>query len=150
VSTEQNRAPVNASHLSADEASRLYELDRTHWLHPQGDLAAPIDTVPQLIMTGGHGATLTDVEGREYIDAMASLWNVNVGYGRHELADAAAEQMKALAFSSAYGGFGTEPAIKLAAKIWRSRSSRQAARRPTTPPTRSRGTTGTFAENPGG
>jgi putrescine aminotransferase len=68
-------------------------------------------------MTGGHGATLTDVEGREYIDAMASLWNVNVGYGRHELADAAAEQMKALAFSSGYGGFGTAPAIKLAAKL---------------------------------
>jgi putrescine aminotransferase len=108
---------MSGTRLSADEASRLYELDRTHWLHPQGDLAAPIDTVPQLIMTGGSGATLTDVEGREYIDAMASLWNVNVGYGRTELADAAADQMKALAFSSGYGGFGTTPAIKLAAKL---------------------------------
>jgi putrescine aminotransferase len=108
---------MSGSRLSADEASRLYELDRTHWLHPQGDLAAPVDTVPQLIITGGQGATLTDIEGREYIDAMASLWNVNVGYGRHELADAAAEQMKALAFSSGYGGFGTAPAIKLAAKL---------------------------------
>jgi putrescine aminotransferase len=108
---------MSGSRLSADEASRLYELDRTHWLHPQGDLAAPVDTVPQLIITSGRGATLTDIEGREYIDAMASLWNVNVGYGRHELADAAAEQMKALAFSSGYGGFGTAPAIKLAAKL---------------------------------
>jgi putrescine aminotransferase len=114
---QMSRIPTRVSRLSADEASRLYELDRTHWLHPQGDLAAPVDTVPQLIITGGHGATLTDVEGREYIDGMASLWNVNVGYGRHELADAAAEQMKALAFSSAYGGFGTTPAIKLAAKL---------------------------------
>jgi putrescine---pyruvate transaminase len=48
---------------------------------------------------------------------MASLWNVNVGYGRPELADAAAEQMQSLAFSSAYGGFGTRPAILLAAKL---------------------------------
>src|SRR2546430_15307172 len=48
---------------------------------------------------------------------MASLWNVNVGYGRQELAAAAAEQMKTLAFSSAYGGFGAGPAIKLAAKL---------------------------------
>src|SRR5579864_7794135 len=103
--------------LSLDEMSRLYELDRTHWLHPQGDLDAPAGTVPQLIFTGGRGATLTDVEGREYVDAMASLWNVNVGYGRHELADAAAEQMRSLAFSSAYGGFGTAPAIRLAAKL---------------------------------
>jgi len=48
---------------------------------------------------------------------MASLWNVNVGYGRTVLADAAAEQMKTLAFSSAYGGFGTAPAIQLATKL---------------------------------
>jgi adenosylmethionine-8-amino-7-oxononanoate aminotransferase len=103
--------------FSADEASRLHELDRTHWLHPQGDLDAPAGTLPRLIFTSGQGATLTDVEGREYIDAMASLWNVNVGYGRHELADAAAEQMKSLAFSSAYGGFGNAPAIRLAARL---------------------------------
>src|ERR671927_367056 len=98
---------------SADEASRLSELDRTHWLHPQGDLAAAPGTIPQLIMASGKGATLKDVEGREYVDGMASLWNVNVGYGRAELAEAAAEQMKTLAFSSAYGGFGTAPAIEL-------------------------------------
>jgi len=103
--------------LSAEESSRLYELDRTHWLHPQGDLDAPPGTVPQLIFTGGNGATLTDVDGREYIDGMASLWNVNAGYGRTELAEAAAAQMKKLAFSSAYGGFGTVPAIELAARL---------------------------------
>src|SRR5258708_12773195 len=48
---------------------------------------------------------------------MASLWNVNVGYGRSELADAAADQMKRLAFSSAYGGFSTAPGIELATKL---------------------------------
>ncbi len=106
-----------AGGLSADESSRLYELDRTHWLHPQGDLGAPPGSIPQLIMAGGQGATLTDAHGREYIDGMASLWNVNVGYGRAELANAAADQMKALAFSSAYGGFSTVPAIELAAKL---------------------------------
>jgi putrescine---pyruvate transaminase len=73
--------------------------------------------VPQLLMASGRGATLTDAEGREYIDGMASLWNVNVGYGRAELADAAAEQMRALAFSSAYGGFSTRPAIMLATRL---------------------------------
>ena len=103
--------------LSAAEASRLYELDRTHWLHPQGDLDAPPGTIPQLMFASGAGAILTDVEGREYVDGMASLWNVNVGYGRAELADAAATQMKSLAFSSAYGGFSTKPAIELAAKL---------------------------------
>src|SRR5947208_15876968 len=103
--------------FSAEEASRLSELDQTHWLYPQGDPGSPQGTIPQLLLVSGNSARLTDIEGREYIDGMASLWNVNVGYGRDVLAAAAAEQMKALAFSSAYGGFGTAPAIKLAAKL---------------------------------
>jgi len=108
---------VTGEPLPADEVSRLYELDRTHWLHPQGDLGAAPGVVPQRIFARGRGATITDVEGREYIEGLASLWNVNVGYGRTELAEAAAEQMQRLAFSSAYGGFGTQPAIELAAKL---------------------------------
>jgi putrescine---pyruvate transaminase len=109
--------PVMAKIFSADESSRLYELDRTHWLHPQGDLGAAPGTIPQVIFASGRGATLTDIEGREYIDGMASLWNVNVGYGRAELAEAAASQMKTLAFSSAYGSFGGAPTVELAARL---------------------------------
>ncbi len=108
---------VTAPKFTADEASRLFELDRTHFLHPQGDLAAPEGTIPHLVMTSGDGATITDIAGRQYIDGLASLWNVNVGHGRAVLADVAAAQMSTLAFSSAYGGFSTEPAIKLAAKL---------------------------------
>ena len=108
---------MTGKEFSSDESSRLYELDQTHWLHPQGDLGAPAGTIPKVIFASGRGATLTDAEGREYIDGMASLWNVNVGYGRTELADAAAAQMNTLAFSSAYGGFSTAPAIELAAKL---------------------------------
>ena len=103
--------------LADQEASSLYELDRTHWLHPQGDLGAAPGTIPQVAFSHGAGATLTDIHGREYIDALAALWNVNVGYGRAVLADAAAAQMRTLAFSNAYGGFGHEPAIRLAARL---------------------------------
>src|SRR3989475_4213895 len=108
---------MSATGFPANESSRLSELDRTHWLHPQGDLEAAPGTIPQLILVSGHGATLTDIEGREYIDGMASLWNVNVGYGRDVLAAAAAEQMKTLAFSSAYRGLGSGPGHQLAAKL---------------------------------
>jgi putrescine aminotransferase len=103
--------------LSAHEISSLYEIDRTHWLHPQGDLGAAAGTMPQLLLSSGEGATLTDVEGRTYVDAMASLWNVNVGYGRQTLADAAAEQMRTLAFSSAYNGFSHVPGVQLAERL---------------------------------
>jgi putrescine aminotransferase len=96
------------------DLSRLEELDRTHWLHPQGGLGS---AAPQLIFASGSGATVTDVTGRTYIDALSALWNVNIGWGRTELAEAAAEQMRRLPFESAYGGFGHRPGIELAAKL---------------------------------
>ena len=102
---------------SETEISELSELDRTHWLHPQGDLDAPPGANPQLIFESGSGATLVDAAGKSYLDAMAGLWNVNAGYGRAELAEAAADQMRRLAFHSAYNGFGHEPGIRLAAKL---------------------------------
>src|SRR5215471_3673135 len=99
------------------EASRLRELDDTHWLHPQGDLGAAPGIAPRLMFGRGRGSTLYDVEERPYLDAMAGLWNVNTGYGRAELAEAAAEQMRELPFSSAYGAFGHAPGSLLAAKL---------------------------------
>src|SRR5699024_3987055 len=48
---------------------------------------------------------------------MSSLWNVNVGRGRNEVADAAGEQMQKLAHSSSFSSFSDEPAILLAEKI---------------------------------
>ncbi len=52
----------------------------------------------QIVVTGGHGSTIVDADGTEYLDAMAGLWCVNIGYGRAELADVAAEQMRQLAY----------------------------------------------------
>ena len=60
---------------------------------------------------------LRDADGREYIDGLSGLWNVNVGHGRAELADAASAQMRRIAFASAYIGATNEPAVRLAEKI---------------------------------
>lgn len=92
----------------------LVHADHAHLLHPQ--YYAPDHETP-VIFDHGEGVWLTDVRGRRYIDALASLWNVAVGHGRGELADAAAEQMRKLAFSNNYVGFSNVPAIELASKV---------------------------------
>jgi len=51
-----------------------------------------------LVIVEGRGSTVVDADGTEYLDAMAGLWCVNVGYGRSELADVAAAQMRALPY----------------------------------------------------
>jgi putrescine---pyruvate transaminase len=92
----------------------LAEEDLQHLLHPQ--YFAPDHQQP-VIFDHGEGVWLTDIRGRRYLDALASLWNVAIGHGRAELADAAAEQIRKVAFTNNYVGFSNVPAIKLASKV---------------------------------
>jgi taurine-pyruvate aminotransferase len=52
----------------------------------------------QLVIVTAKDSTVVDASGREYLDAMSGLWCVNIGYGRDELADIAAAQMRSLAY----------------------------------------------------
>jgi adenosylmethionine-8-amino-7-oxononanoate aminotransferase len=46
----------------------------------------------------GEGCWVWDSDNRRYLDAMAGLWCVNVGYGRRSITDAVAEQMNLLPY----------------------------------------------------
>ncbi|SFB39238.1 putrescine aminotransferase [Lentibacillus halodurans] len=96
---------------------RLMELDKKHFIHPTSSIQQQQENGPKVIMEQGDGIYLTDKNGNEFMDAMSSLWNVNIGHGRKELAEAAKQQMEKLAFSSAFSTFSHEPAIRLAEKI---------------------------------
>ncbi|MGH7098753.1 MAG: aspartate aminotransferase family protein [Stellaceae bacterium] len=106
------------------DAASLIEADRRYIVHP---LHHPDDHKAPLVIVEGKGAMLRDAEGREFIDGLAGLWNVNIGHGRAELAEAAAAQMKKIAFASAYIGATNEPAIRLGEKIVRHAYSNSAA-----------------------
>jgi putrescine aminotransferase len=96
-----------------DVADRI-QSDLAHLLHP---LYHPSGHQSPKIWVKGRGAIVIDIEGREYIDGLSGLWNVNVGHGRRELAEAAAEQMTTLAYCSAYTGSSNLPAINLAERL---------------------------------
>ena len=97
-------------------ASSLYDLDRRHVFHPFTSIAEQQAVGPRII-TGGRGVWIRDAEGREYLDAMAGLWCVNVGYGREEIAQAMADQARRLSYYHAFLGFANEPAIRLAQRL---------------------------------
>ena len=92
----------------------LIQNDLEHLIHPLYHRKAQENA---LILEHGEGVWLTDITGRRYIDALSCLWNVNVGHGRTELAEAAARQMRTLAFSNSYTGFANLPSIELATKL---------------------------------
>ncbi len=95
-------------------ADTLLATDQRYLVHP---LHHPSDHAQARIFTEGRGAMLYTNDGKEWIDGLSCLWNVNIGHGRKELADAAQVQMAKLAYASAYAGFSNEPAIRLAEKI---------------------------------
>ncbi|MGE3271292.1 MAG: aspartate aminotransferase family protein [Chloroflexota bacterium] len=94
--------------------SELIQQDREHLIHP---LYHPDEHESPIIFAQGKGAILTDVEGNEYIDGLSCLWNVAVGHGRTELAEAGAQQLQTLAYASNYTGFSNIPAIQLANEL---------------------------------
>ncbi|MBD1382489.1 aspartate aminotransferase family protein [Metabacillus arenae] len=68
-----------------------------------------------IIVEKAEGSWVTDHNGKRYLDAMAGLWCVNAGYGRTELAEAAYEQLKEMAYFPLTQSH--TPAIKLAEKL---------------------------------
>ncbi len=83
------------------------------FLHP----FAPAAQTEFVQLASGEGSTIRDDQGREYLDAIASLWCVNVGHGRREVIDAVTAQMERLATYNTFGGWTNEPADRLAELI---------------------------------
>ncbi|MEE8406653.1 MAG: aminotransferase class III-fold pyridoxal phosphate-dependent enzyme [Acidimicrobiia bacterium] len=69
------------------------------------------------IVDRGEGIYVYDETGKRYLDAAASLWYMNVGYGRDEIIDAIDRQMRKLPAFHAFVDHGTRPPEELAAQI---------------------------------
>jgi putrescine aminotransferase len=97
----------------ADTLRSLRARDAKHHFHPFTDMAA-LNAEGTRIIKHADGAWLHDAEGRSYLDAFSGLWNVSVGYGRREIADAVHAQMLELPFYNVFFKSTTIPVIELA------------------------------------
>jgi putrescine---pyruvate transaminase len=100
--------------MVALDLEKIVKLDQEHLIHP---LYHPNDAKNPFVWVKGEGSILLAADGREYIDGLAGLWNVTLGHGRKELAQAAARQMEQLAFTSSYTGHTNIPATQLAERL---------------------------------
>ncbi|MWV11003.1 aminotransferase class III-fold pyridoxal phosphate-dependent enzyme [Pseudomonas sp. R-28-1W-6] len=91
-------------------------MSRDHHLAPFSDYQQLIDVGPRII-TKGEGVYVWDSEGNKILDGMAGLWCAAVGYGRHELAEAAAAQMRELPFYNTFFMTAHPPVLELAKVI---------------------------------
>ncbi len=99
------------------DIAELKRLDVAHHLPAQQDYKLIEDMGGSRIVTHAEGCYIYDGDGNRILDGMAGLWCVNIGYGRDELADVAADQMRELPFYNTFFKTATPPTVMLAAKI---------------------------------
>jgi len=102
--------------MSNDAEAALIERDAAHLIHPLHSRPAHAQGK---VWTGGDGGYLVDANGDRFIDGLSGLWNNTAGNGRTELVDAAARQMRELAYASGYAGSSNPRAIELAERLAR-------------------------------
>jgi adenosylmethionine-8-amino-7-oxononanoate aminotransferase len=68
-------------------------------------------------IVSGAGAIVTDDTGKEYVDALGSLWYCQVGHGRDEIVDAIAAQMRQIAGYHTFDRFTNAPADALCERL---------------------------------
>lgn len=98
------------------ETEDLWRKDRDHNIHPWTDFST-FKEEGSLIMAESDGAYVVDSDGHRYLDGIGGLWCVNIGYGRAEMAEAIAEQIRQIPYYSTFTHLATPPAAALAAKL---------------------------------
>ncbi|MDR3507636.1 MAG: aminotransferase [Caulobacteraceae bacterium] len=96
--------------------SQLHEMDARALVHQQSNLDDHQRNGAVLIERG-EGIRVWDIEGREYIEAMAGLWSASLGFSEPRLAEAAYAQMLKLPFYHTFFSKGHGPAVELADKL---------------------------------
>ena len=99
--------------VSAARGTELAALDRAHLIHP----FLPRDVEGRVVFVRGEGARLWDADGREYLDCTGGLWLTQVGHGRRELAEVAAEQIGRLEYFTSFWDFTNDQAVHLGARL---------------------------------
>jgi putrescine---pyruvate transaminase len=102
-----------ASNYNTEE---IWRKDRDHFLHPWTHFDS-FKKDGSLVIAEGAGAYVMDSRGKRYLDGIGSLWSMGIGYGRNEMADAIAEQVRRLPFFNTFVDTTNPPAAELAAKL---------------------------------
>lgn len=84
-----------------------------HLIYPTTNLNA----IEQLVITHGEGVYVYDNRGKRYLEGLSGLWCESLGHGNQELVEAAAAQMRSMAYQPLFGGKTHPTAMALAERL---------------------------------
>ncbi|GAU06738.1 aminotransferase [Burkholderia stabilis] len=98
-----------------DTMDTVRKLDNESWFHPWESMSVA-GNANRTIVTKAEGIYVYDETGRRLIDGPGGMWCMQIGYGRHEMAEAVAEQMKQMPYMNPFS-LTSAPSARLAAKL---------------------------------
>jgi len=107
---------MQAPDKASPGAPTLQELDQRYAFHPFTSIRDHAATGP-VVITEGHGCRLTDNNGKSYLDAMAGLWCVDIGYGNLEMAEAIRAQVGRLSYYHSFSSMANDVSTLLAERL---------------------------------
>ncbi|MEI4487800.1 aspartate aminotransferase family protein [Frigidibacter sp. MR17.14] len=90
--------------------------DLRYLLHPVTNARAHERNGP-LVIARGEGIFVYDDAGKDYIEGLAGLWSVGLGFSEKRLVDAAKRQLDVLPYMHLFASKSQQPAIELAEKL---------------------------------
>lgn len=90
--------------------------DIAYYFHPATN-ARRHETIGPMIIERGEGVFVYDDQGKDYIEGLAGLWSVAVGFGEERLVKAAADQMRKLPYYHSFSHKSHPAAIALAERL---------------------------------
>jgi 4-aminobutyrate--pyruvate transaminase len=90
--------------------------DVEYVLHPVTN-ARKHEEIGPIVIDRGEGVYVYDDQGNRYLEAMAGLWSVAVGFGEKRLVEAASRQMARLPYYHTFSHKTNEPSVLLAEKL---------------------------------
>ncbi|WNM10201.1 aminotransferase class III-fold pyridoxal phosphate-dependent enzyme [Komagataeibacter nataicola] len=100
----------------SDEADTLEMTDARYLMHPFTDARANLQG-GGMVIDRGEGVFVYDNTGKKYLEAVAGLWSVGLGFSERRLIDAAVRQMEKLPYYHTFTGKSHAPQIELAARL---------------------------------
>ncbi|EPJ45916.1 MAG: hypothetical protein OFPII_25640 [Osedax symbiont Rs1] len=94
----------------------LQEIDKQYHMHGNSSIAM-LETAGPVIIERAHKMRITDSDGKEYLDSIAGLWCMTLGYGRTEIGDVAKEVIDNLSYTHTFANHSCKPTTLLAEKL---------------------------------
>ena len=102
--------------MTPPRGNSMASRDIASLIHPYTNLKKHQEDGP-VIMTRGEGVYVYDDAGKQYIEGLASLWCVSLGFSEERLIEAATRQMRALPTYHIFAGKSHNPGIELAERV---------------------------------